>query len=148
MPAPFRFDRRWRFDVPVERLWEVLADTGSYGRWWWWLLSYEPVPLEAGAVARFRVRGPLPYRLSFSARVDEVIEKDSVRASISGDLAGPASLEVSATVDGGSEARLAWELCAKRPLLVRTARVARPAMVWGHDLVVAAGVRQFRRKAL
>jgi hypothetical protein len=43
---------------------------------------------------------------------------------------------------------LTWSLELQRPGLVRLARVARPVMVAGHDLVVAMGIRQFRRAAL
>lgn len=71
---------------------------------------------------------------------------------MSGDLAGSARLELTAcaspTGDAGTEARLVWSLRLQRPTLVALGRVARPAMVWGHDRIVGVGVRQFRRRAL
>lgn len=148
MPAPFRFDKSWRFDVPVEQLWDVLADTSAYPRWWSWLDDYEAGPLEAGSIARFRVRPPLPYALWFTVTIDEVVPCERVATTVSGDAAGPAELVVSPTGDGGSQARLVWSLELQRPLLVRLERIARPAMVWGHDAIVSMGIRQFRRKAL
>ena len=92
---------------------------------------------------------PLPYSLRLSVTVDSVVPCTSVDATVGGDVSGPAALEVR-SVDGGasSEARLVWSLTIQRPLLVGLERIARPAMVGGHDLVVALGVRQFRRKAL
>ena len=148
MPAPFEFDRRWRFDVGVGELWDAVSRIEEFPRWWSWLDGFEADGLHPGATARFSVRPPLPYRLHVTVAVDEVDEGGLVAVTIGGDVAGPARLEVAPLGDGASEARLVWTLRLQRPALVRLERIARPAMVWGHDTVVALGVRQFRRRAL
>ena len=151
MPAPFVFDRRWAFPVAAEELWAVLTRTDDYPRWWSWLERFSldgTDGLAPGATARFSVRPPLPYRLHVTVAVDEVVEPSLVVATIGGDVAGPGRLEVTADGPSSSTARLAWSLELRRPTLVTLERLARPAMVWGHDTVVALGVRQFRRRAL
>jgi uncharacterized protein YndB with AHSA1/START domain len=148
VPAPFAFDRRWRFDVPADALWQAVSRVDDFPRWWSWLDRFEADGLHAGATARFSVRPPLPYRLHVTVDVDEVEEGRLVAATIGGDVAGPARLEIDPLDAGASEARLVWSLELRRPTLVGLERVARPAMVWGHDTVVALGVRQFRRTAL
>jgi hypothetical protein len=147
MPAPFTFDRRWELAAPPGRLWEVLSHTDDYPRWWPWLDRFEADGLRPGSTARFTVRPPLPYRLHVAVTVQRVEPGVSMDVAVSGDLEGPARLEI-APAGGGSEARLSWTLHLRRPMLVRVERVARPAMVWGHDAVVTMGVRQFRRRAL
>lgn len=147
MTRPFRFDRRFQFDVPVERLWEAIADTGSYSSWFPWLHRYEPVPLRSGATATFEVRPPLPYRLALRVHLHDVVPCGHVEGQVEGDLAGPARLDLTTTTSG-SEARLRWEVELTRRSLRRLERVARPAMVWGHDAVVGLGVRRFRSHAL
>lgn len=145
--APFTFDRRWHFGVEPEQLWRVLARTDDFPRWWPWLEGYHAEGLHDGASACFSVRPPLPYRLHLSVVIGHVEPGRCIEAAIGGDLEGPARLEV-APATGGSEARLVWSLELRRPLLVATERLARPAMVWGHDRIVSAGVRQFRDRAL
>lgn len=105
------------------------------------------MPLAAGTTATFEVRPPLPYRLAVTVDVREVVPHRLVDGVVGGDLSGPARLEISRRGDG-SEARLTWELELTRPNLRRLERLGRPAMVWGHDVVVAVGVRRFRRRAL
>lgn len=105
------------------------------------------MPLLAGRTATFEVRPPLPYRLAISVDVEEVEPCSLVVGSVGGDLTGPARLEIAAA-GVGSEARLTWELELTRPSLRRLERVARPAMVWGHDVVVGVGVRRFRGRAV
>lgn len=143
----FRFDRTFRFDAPADDLWSAIADTRSYPRVWSWLDEFESGPLVEGTRASFRVRPPLPYRLRFAVTLDEVRAPELVRGRVSGDAVGEAALVVLST-DGGSAARLTWDLEVVRPSLTRAAPFLRPLMVAGHDAVVALGVRQFRRRAL
>jgi polyketide cyclase/dehydrase/lipid transport protein len=142
--APFRFDRTWDFPVEPPELWAKLSRTGEFRRWWPWLRHLQGGELVPGARAEAVVRAPLPYALRFSVEVLEVVPQQLVAARVSGDLEGPARLEV-APSPGGSSARLVWEMEVRRRLLRVGARVARPAMEWGHDWVVASGIEQFRR---
>lgn len=147
MRASFRYDRSWRFDAPVDRVWEALAHTQDYPRWWRWLDDLDVGRLETGSIATFRVRPPLPYSLRFVVRIDEVVEKERVDATVSGDVCGTATLVLSPTAPG-TQARIMWQLELNRPVLRFIEPIAHRVMVVGHDLVMAWGVRQFRRRAL
>jgi hypothetical protein len=140
--TPFHFDRTWGFDVSVGALWDAVSDTTRFPEWFPWLEADHLGPLVPGTVARFRVDPPLPYRLNLTVSVLDVQDGRSVDTEVSGDLAGPARLEVGADGDGSS-ARLVWSLVVQRPALGILERVARPVMVWGHDAVVARGLQRF-----
>ena len=147
MVKPFGFDRSWTFPVPPADLWDILLRTDDYPRWWRWLREFESDGLTEGAAARCVVRGPFPYSLNFTVNVLEIGPGRLVRTEVTGDLAGPARLEIAADGDG-SAARLLWELELCSPVLRELARWARPLMEWGHGWVVDNGVRQFRSRAL
>ena len=124
-----------------------MSDTSAFPRWWPWLRSFDPVALERGAQTRCSIGPPLPYVLTLSIAVTSVIPEALVAVVVSGDLAGPARLEIEPSATG-STARLAWELEVCRPMLRLAAGVARPILQWGHDSVVSNGVDQFRRAAI
>ncbi len=147
MGAPFRFDRTWVFPVPPDRLWTVLARTDRYPEWWSWLRELEADGFERGANADCVIQSPLPYALRCTIHVDEMLPPTTIATTVTGDLQGPARLEVRA-VPEGCTARLVWALTPGSRMLRRLALVARPAMLWAHDRVVAVGVEQFRRRAL
>jgi hypothetical protein len=147
VPRPFPFDRSWHFDATADELWDALADTKAYPAIFSWLRDYQAGPLEAGTVATFRVRPPLPYSLHIIVTVLEVEDRRLVRTRVDGDVRGEADLTVASSGDR-STARLRWDLDLVRPSLARVAPLARAPMIWGHDIVVAMGVRQFRRKVL
>ena len=147
MAPPFRFDRTWTFPVPPEELWAVLNRTDSYVDWWSWLRTFDATGIEPGATASCTIQSPLPYALRCTIHVGEVRAASFVHTTVDGDLRGPARLEID-RVDHGSTARLVWSLELGNPVLAGLARVGRPLMAWAHDVIVATGVEQFRRRAL
>ena len=151
MPSPFRFDRSWHFEVSPGELWVTLTQTDRYREWWPWLREFEVDgggdALVAGAVARVLIQVPLPYQLRCTILVEDTTENERLSTRVDGDLAGPARLELHA-VDGGTEARLAWELNPRAPLLRSLAVVGRPAMAWAHNRIVERGLAQFEGHAL
>jgi hypothetical protein len=144
---PFTFDRTWEFTAAPDALWDVLGRTDDYPRWWRWLREFDSDGLDVGSASRCVVRGPFPYSLAFTVHVRVVEPAVLVDTEVTGDLAGPARLEIAPNGDG-STARLVWEVELCPPLLREMARWARPLMEWGHGWVVDNGVRQFRTRAL
>jgi hypothetical protein len=151
VPSPFRFDRSWHFGVTPDELWATLAQSDRYREWWPWLREFTIEgggdALVDGAVAHVVIQAPLPYQLRCTIRVEDATVEQRLTTRVSGDLAGPARLELQA-VDGGTEARLAWELDLRAPLLRSLALFGRPAMAWAHDRIVERGLAQFEGHAL
>jgi carbon monoxide dehydrogenase subunit G len=145
--ATFRYDQIFDFDVARDVLWDALNDTDRYPQWWPWLRSFDAAGLVPGTVASCAVRGPLPYTLEFDVHVEHVDAGRSIDTRVSGDLSGPARLEVSGS-GAASTAQLSWAVELTMPVLSAASFVARPVLVWAHDRVVATGVEQFREHAL
>lgn len=147
MPKPFSFDQAWVFAVSPADLWAVLSQTDRFQVWWPWLRTFDSEGLVEGTTAQCVVRAPVPYSLSFQVAIVTVEPGLLVDTKVSGDLEGPARLEVAAHAHG-AEARLSWDLELRDPLLRAGSRAARPVMEWGHNWIIDSGVRQFRRVAL
>jgi hypothetical protein len=151
VPSPFRFDRSLHFGVSPDELWTTLSHTGRYQGWWPWLRDFavdgDGPALTTGAIARVVIQAPLPYQIRCTVRVVDAVPERTLVTVVDGDLSGPAQLELQPSADG-SEARLRWELDVRAPLLRSFARVARPAMAWGHDRIVERGLEQFEGHAL
>jgi hypothetical protein len=149
MSTPFRFDRRLSFAVTPEQLWSTFERTECYRDWWPWLreLQVAGSGLNAGTEARFVIQAPLPYQLRCDVHVDEAVPNRLLAVSVTGDLAGPARLELEPS-PAGTRAHLAWTLDVRSQLLRPVATVARPALAWGHDRIVERGLVQFEEHAL
>ncbi len=150
MPSPFRFDRSWHFEVSPAELWTTLSLTDRYREWWPWLRTFAADGSDAlatGRTARVVIQAPLPYQLRCTVRVDDAVRHERLVTVVDGDLQGPARLELR-PIDGGTEARLAWEFELRAPLLRTLAVFGRPAMAWAHDRIVERGLAQFEGHAL
>jgi hypothetical protein len=147
VPEPFRFDRQWEFAVSPETFWATVARTDSYPEWWSWLREFESDGLHDDAHAECVIQAPLPYALRVKIDVQRAVPPERVETHVTGDLEGPARLEI-APRPSGCTARLVWSLELRDSLLRRLLPVARPVMAWAHDRIVQVGVREFERVAL
>jgi hypothetical protein len=147
--TPFQFDRAWDFVVSPERLWATLEQTNLYRQWWPWLREFDVDGdgLVAGSTARVVIQAPLPYQLNCTIAVHDAVPARSLVGQVTGDLEGPARLELAPTATG-TAARLAWTLNVRSSLLRPFATVARPALAWAHDRIVERGLVQFEQRAL
>ncbi|HEX5615864.1 MAG TPA: hypothetical protein VFZ83_11990 [Acidimicrobiia bacterium] len=145
MPAPFRYDRAWRFARSRAEVWAAISDVRAFPGHWSWLRELDAPGLHAGAVARCVIQSPLPYQLRLEIEVERAVAAEVVETYVRGDLDGPARLDLTDADDGSTVARLSWELEANNGFLRTAARLGRPVLVWAHDRVVDVGVAQFRR---
>ena len=147
MSRPFTFDQAWVFPVTPARLWGVVSQTERFQEWWPWLRTFDSPGLVEGTTSECVVRAPVPYNLRFRVQILALVPEQLVDTRVSGDLDGPARLEVDAHPTG-CQARLTWSLELQEPLLRAGAWAARPMMEWGHNWVIESGVRRFRAVAL
>ena len=147
MPPAFDYDRRFEFAVSPETFWRTVSRTENFPSWWTWLRDFESDGLHPGSHTACVIRAPLPYALRVTIDVEQAVQPELVEARVSGDLDGPARLEISPT-PSGCAARLVWSLALCEPWLARLARFTRPVLTWAHDRVITSGVREFERVAL
>ncbi|MCZ7531134.1 MAG: SRPBCC family protein [Acidimicrobiia bacterium] len=144
----FPFDGVFEVDATPQLCWDALTRTDEYTDWWPWLRELDTDGgLEAGAVAHGVIKAPLPYTLEVDITVAHVEPSRRLDARISGDLAGPAALELNEHPDG-TGIRITWDLELRAPLLRSLATVARPVMLWAHDRIIETGFEQFCKRAI
>lgn len=134
------------FSLPPAELWREITDFHRFEQWWSWLhdLDVEPAEITTGSKMTFAIVSPLPYRLSLEVVFDEVVPERSIRATVTGDLRGDASLEVAAH-GSGSKLTLVWDLEPAHAPMRLLVRIARPLIMRTKDWAIAIALRGFRR---
>ena len=140
-------EKALRFDASRSKVWNAMTDIDSYRAWWPWLETFDAQPLAPGAVWRCRVKPPLPYTVSFSMQFGEVVEQQSIAVAISGEIAGPASLELSDAGDGCA-VMVRSSLEPRSGFLRILATALPPVARYGHDWIIGTGAAQFEKRAL
>lgn len=135
---PYRFVDEWDVAAPPEAVFEAIADSRSYPRWWRpvYLDVQADGPPEPGATASQHFKGRLPYHLHTGSVIVEIDPPRRVVGDVDGDLRGrgvwtltPAPL--------GTHVRFDWQVHADRLLLRALTPVLRPIFRWNHNWAIA-----------
>jgi hypothetical protein len=137
-------DRRYLFRADVEEVWHNMGRVEEFPDWWRWLRDFDiqGSGLETGGVLSGLVVPPIPYRFRVSIHMEDVQPNRSIRASLSGDLTGPAAVDLRQTT-AGCELTIRWDVEMQKPSMRSASRFCRPLLVWGHDQVIEITLRRF-----
>lgn len=146
--AEYRFETTWRLPAQREDAWAVLADAEGWPRWWPSVRRVERLtpgaPDGVGRVLRFHFATRLPYTLTFTARMVEVVEPVGMVAAAEGELAGTWTCEL--RQDAGTVAvRHVWAVRTTRPWMNLLAPLARPGFAWNHAVLMREAGEGFAR---
>ncbi|HZU79005.1 MAG TPA: SRPBCC family protein [Acidimicrobiales bacterium] len=137
----------FEFPLPPAALWEALSSPERFESWWSWLHEFRlrGDGLVDGATLRGVVAPPVPYRMRIDVLLERCEPPSRIEAVVSGDLRGPATLELVQSTRG-TAATVAWRIEMMQPAMRLAARFAHPMLRWGHDRVVEMTVAGFRRR--
>jgi hypothetical protein len=138
-----------QYELPLARqeVWGLISEVSEYRTWWPWLRRFEGAALASDEVWRCEVQPPVPYLVRFRVAIEDVEPAALVRAKVSGDVVGVATLTLSDT-DAGCTATLDSSLAPGNRGLRLVSRLAAPIARFGHDWVLDSGARQFITRAV
>jgi hypothetical protein len=139
-------DRVDDFAIAPDALWSRIGQLDRYTTWWPWLERFEANGLVEGDSWRCVVRSPINVRVRFTVTIGAVDPGSYVTATVDGDIAGSARLDIELAEDG-CRTRLRSELAPQRRPLRWAAIVASPILRRGHDRVLDDAVAQFTERA-
>lgn len=137
-------DRVYHLPICRRELWRRIRVVEDYPTWWPWLRQFDAEKLTVGEVWRGTLQPPLPYTIRCDVRFETVFEPELIAASLTGDLAGHARIELHDDT-WGTRARVVSQLRAQSRL-IRAVAGAVPAVARrGHDWVLDTAAHQFGR---
>ena len=149
MARVFELVSDWRLAAPRDRVWSALKAPCEWPRWWPDVARVEELDRGdaqgIGARHRFHWTSRLPYAIDLEMRTVEIEPRARIRAVASGDLHGEGLGEL-ADDGAGTRARYTWRVALDKPWMRALAPLLRPAFVWNHGAVMAAGERGLRRE--
>jgi len=140
----FEFATLWRFEAPLDAVWDAVYHSENWPQWWRGLTSVVRLSPEGsdvvGSVQRFTWKGALPYRLTFDILTTRVEHQSLIEGVASGDLAGVGTWRLS-WEEGVTVVRYDWKVSMARSWLKALAFAARPLVSWNHDKIMQWGER-------
>ncbi|MEQ6290683.1 SRPBCC family protein [Vogesella sp. GCM10023246] len=142
--AEYRFCTLWRFDAPLEAVWDIIYDVRSWPQWWRGVeevLELAPGDgMGVGARQRYVWKGALPYRLCFDMHITAVQPLALLEGWASGEVEGVGRWQFRREGDA-TLVCYDWQVRTTRGWMNWLAPVARPLFEWNHDYLMEAGRR-------
>ena len=138
----YRFRSVWHVDACPDDVYEVLSDIANYPLWWHEIRKATKIDDETGEL---RCRSFLPFDLV--VQVKHSIRNQQaglLRATLSGDLEGYASWEITGR-DGGTDLMFDQEVVINKALLRRLVLIAKPFFRGNHDLMMRGGFKGLKQ---
>ncbi|MEV6905679.1 SRPBCC family protein [Amycolatopsis sp. NPDC051071] len=137
----YRFRDTWMLPASPKAVFDAVVDLAAYPLWWRDVRSVSQVDEDT---AELVCRSRLPYELTLRMHRDQQDEgAGRVRVLLSGDLEGTLDGELSPDGDG-TRLEITQEVEARKPLLRKLDRIARPVFRINHALMMRRGQHGLR----
>lgn len=140
--ADYNFLTVWKFDAPLERVYNTVHNADEYHLWWKGQSKVETIKrgdaLGVGAVKKFKTRSVLPYTLIYTGTVLEVEPLKKVVGTTTGELEGRGTW-IFETEKEISIVKYYWVVKTNSLLMNFLTPVMKPIFEWNHDVVMRWG---------
>lgn len=148
MATAYSFVTIWRFDAPIDAVWDKIFDSKRWPEWWKYVQSVtELEPGDGngvGSVQHITWTSALPYKLSFDSQVTRVEKPHVIEGIATGELNGTGRWQLS-QADGITIVRYDWNVSTSKSWMNVLAPVARPIFAWNHNILMDEGGRSLAR---
>lgn len=138
----YSFVTNWRFEAPIEAVWDVIYRVEDWSEWWKYVKRVEEIQAGdangVGAIRRQTWTTRLPYNLTFDARVVRVEKPYLLEAVAMGDLDGIGRWTLTSE-DALTYVRYDWNVRTTKSWMNLFAPLAKPFFAWNHDTVMRVG---------
>ena len=141
--ADYEFVTVWRFDAPIEKVWEVIKRSEEWSDWWKGVLKVEELQAGdaegIGKIVRSTWKSKLPYELVFDSEVLRIEPMTTIESRAFGELDGNGLWTLTAEDSNTTHVRYDWRVKTTKPWMNLIAPLAKPFFRWNHNVIMNWG---------
>ena len=147
--AKYEFVTIWRFQSPLEPVWEMIYHSERWPQWWKGVERVVRVKEgdenDIGSIYRYTWKSKLPYRLTFEMQLTRVEPMKIIEGTALGELSGTGLWQLSS--DGEiTTARYDWQVETTKRWMNLLTPIARPLFKWNHNVVMGWGAEGLAKR--
>jgi uncharacterized protein YndB with AHSA1/START domain len=139
----YEFVTIWRFDAPIEKVWDAIKDSETWSDWWKGVLKVEELKAGdaqgIGKIVRSTWKSKLPYKLVFDSEVVRVEPMNIIEARAFGELDGNGIWTLTAENSQQTRVQYDWTVRTTKSWMNFLAPIAKPFFRWNHDTIMNWG---------
>lgn len=141
--AEYEFTTVWRFDAPLEKVWNEIKHSEAWPEWWKGVLKMEEIkPGDengVGSIRRSTWRSALPYTLEFDLEVMRIEPMNVIEARAFGELEGTGIWTFSQESETVTHVRYDWKVKTTKAWMNLFSPIAKPFFKFNHDVIMDWG---------
>ena len=147
--ADYQFTTHWRFDAPIEQVWQEIKTMSQWPQWWPYVKKVHLLrpggPNEIGAIRQITWHTALPYSFVIETEVVGIEEYRRIEGKATGELVGTGIWTFSS--EGGATCvQYDWHVKTTKWWMNLIAPIARPFFEKNHDEVMASGFQGLTKR--
>ncbi|MBX7173501.1 MAG: SRPBCC family protein [Pyrinomonadaceae bacterium] len=143
MPEYYEFVTIWRFDAPLEKVWETIKHSEHWHEWWQGVIRVvelkEGDKNGLGSIRRSTWKSKLPYKLEFDSEIVRLEPMNIIEARAFGELDGIGLWTLTAENENITHVRYDWKVKTTKAWMNLLAPVAKPFFRWNHNVIMNWG---------
>jgi uncharacterized membrane protein len=145
----YSFSTTWRFEAPLEQVWDVIKAMDRWPEWWNYVKTVELIQAgdinDIGSIRKIEWTTALPYTIVFNSELVAIEHLKRIEGRAFGDLEGK-GIWTFETRNGQTWVRYDWMVNTNKKWMNLLAPLARPLFSWNHDQVMKGGYRGLQEK--
>ncbi len=150
MAEYYEFVTVWRFDAPLERVWDVIKHSEHWHEWWKGVVKVvELKPGDAdglGSIRRSTWKSALPYTLEFDSEIVRILPLNIIEARAFGELEGTGLWTLTAENENTTRVRYDWKVRTTKSWMNLISPIAKPFFRWNHNIIMGWGGEGLAKK--
>jgi uncharacterized protein YndB with AHSA1/START domain len=146
----YEFVTIWRFDAPIERVWEAVKDSEKWSEWWKGVLRVEQIKAGdtngIGSIHRSTWKSVLPYKLEFDTELVKIEHLKIIEAKAFGELEGFGLWTFTAINDKETQVQYDWKVRTTKKWMNIFSPIAKPFFQWNHNVIMNWGGEGLAKK--
>ena len=150
MAEYYEFVTVWRFDAPIEKVWEKIKHSESWNQWWKGVIKVEELKAGdadgIGSIRRSTWKSKLPYTLEFDSELIRIEPMKLIEARAFGELEGTGLWQFEREGENQTRVQYDWRVKTTKPWMNVIAPIAKPFFKWNHDVIMRWGSEGLAKK--
>src|ERR1044072_7078302 len=150
MAEYYEFVTVWRFDAPLETVWEAIKRSEHWHEWWKGVVKV--VEIKAGdadglgSVRRPTWKSSLPYTLEFDSEIVRIEPMKTIEARAFCELEGTGLWTLTAENENPTRVRYDWKVKTTKSWMNLISPIAKPFFRWNHNVIMGWGGEGLAKK--
>lgn len=150
MAEYYEFVTVWRFDAPLEKVWEEIKNSETWSEWWKGVIKVEEIKAGdangIGSVRRSTWKSALPYTLEFDSELLRIEPMKLIEARAFGELEGMGLWQFEEEGENQTRVQYDWKVKTTRSWMNLIAPLAKPFFKWNHNVIMNWGGEGLAKK--